>query len=532
VPPAASSEGEGVRAAELIATLSLATDLGTGLPLEHGLRSTLVAMRLADLLGVDRATAVQTFYGCLLCYVGCTTDAEVAADLFRDGALRRHFDPVIFGTPAQTMRGIVLALADVPGSPPRRALHATGRLPRALRGHRSHIAAMCEVASMLSRRLGLTADVADLWPHLTARWDGRSVTADLRGADIPLAMRLVHVARDATLHELLGGTGHAVRVVRQRAGKAFDPAVATAFAEDAAELLRLDDRGAAWDATLAAEPAPRLFLGTDGVDRALAAMGDFADLASPYLVGHAAGVADLAGAAARRLGEDEDGCSVARRSGWVHDLGRVNVSARIWQKPGPLSADEWEQVRLHAYHSERILGRSPVLRGLAAAAGCHHERLDGSGYHRAATAVSLPRPARLLAAADCYHAMTEPRPHRTPLRPARAAAELVRLAASEELDSDAVTAVLEAAGHEGRRVRRPAGLTEREAQVLALLARGLQTKQVGRRLGISAKTADRHVQNAYGKIGVSTRAGAALFAMQHGLVAWGDVPMVPPTRRP
>lgn len=85
--------------------------------------------------------------------------------------------------------------------------------------------------------------------------------------------------------------------------------------------------------------------------------------------------------------------------------------------------------------------------------------------------------------------------------------------------------MLEAAGHRVRRVERPAGLTEREAQVVALIARGMQTKQVGRALGISAKTADRHVQNAYSKIGVSTRAAAALFAMEHGLVAWGELPM-------
>ena len=60
---------------------------------------------------------------------------------------------------------------------------------------------------------------------------------------------------------------------------------------------------------------------------------------------------------------------------------------------------------------------------------------------------------------------------------------------------------------------------------MAMLARGLQTKQVAHALGISVKTADRHVQNAYGKIGVSTRAAATLFAMEHGLVAWGESPI-------
>ena len=131
----------------------------------------------------------------------------------------------------------------------------------------------------------------------------------------------------------------------------------------------------------------------------------------------------------------------------------------------------------------------------------------------------------MLAAADAYHAMTEPRPHREALSPDRAAEALGNEAKAGRLDADAVAAVLEVAGQRVPRVERPAGLTEREAEVVGLLARGLQTKQVARTLGISVKTADRHIQNAYGKIGVSTRAGAALFAMQHGLVEWGELPM-------
>jgi DNA-binding NarL/FixJ family response regulator len=131
----------------------------------------------------------------------------------------------------------------------------------------------------------------------------------------------------------------------------------------------------------------------------------------------------------------------------------------------------------------------------------------------------------VLAAADAYHAMTEPRPYREALPAAEAARRLAAEASAERLDADAVEAVLDAAGQRGPRIERPAGLTEREAEVLGLLARGLLTKEVARALGISAKTADRHVQNAYAKIGVSTRAGAALYAMEHGLTTWGELPM-------
>jgi DNA-binding CsgD family transcriptional regulator len=94
------------------------------------------------------------------------------------------------------------------------------------------------------------------------------------------------------------------------------------------------------------------------------------------------------------------------------------------------------------------------------------------------------------------------------------------------ITADAVTAVVEAAGERVPRLERPAGLTEREAEVLGMLARGLQTKQVARGLGISVKTADSHIQHAYRKVGVSTRAAATLFAMEHGLIASGELPIV------
>jgi HD-GYP domain-containing protein (c-di-GMP phosphodiesterase class II) len=196
-------------------------------------------------------------------------------------------------------------------------------------------------------------------------------------------------------------------------------------------------------------------------------MGNFADLISPYLAGHSAGVAELADAAARRCRIDPAGTTTLRRAALVHDLGRVAIGAQIWQKPGPLNADEWEQVRLHPYHTERVLSRSPFLSALASVAGAHHERLDGSGYHRGAVGSELAFPARLLAAADAYHAMTEPRAHRPAMPPADAAEALAREARAGRLDADAVTAIVEAAGQRAPRLERPAGLTEREAEVVA-----------------------------------------------------------------
>ncbi len=527
-----SESAEQVRTAEVIAALSLATDLSIGVPLEHGLHSTLFAMRLGERLGVDPDTASQTYYACLLFYIGCTAGAEVAAELFGDDdALTTYATPGRFGSRREMMTGLMRALAPPGNPPPVRAVQIARGIPRAAATFKTQVAAQCEVGQMLTDRLGLPPSMQGLFDHLAERWDGKGMPGRVARDDIPLPVRIVHVARDAAFQRMLGGEEFAARVVSERGGGAFDPAIAKALADEAPEILALDADRSAWEETLAREPTPWLILESEAIDEALAAMGDFADLVSRYLVGHSAGVSKLATAAARRCGFEAAGVVTVRRAALVHDVGRVSVPTRIWNKAAPLTPDDWEHVRLHAYQSERVLAHSPFLAALAPVATTHHERLDGTGYHRGMATAALTPAARVLAAADAYHAMTEPRPHREALRQESAAETLGREASAGRLDADAVAAVLEVSGQEVPRIERPAGLTDREAQVVGLLARGLQTKQIARALGISVKTADRHIQNAYGKIGVSTRAAAALFAMQHGLAAWGELPISRTTPR-
>jgi HD-GYP domain-containing protein (c-di-GMP phosphodiesterase class II) len=517
----------GVRAAEVVAALSLATDLATGVPVEHGLHSALIATRLCEVLAVGPETTTQVYYSCLLYYIGCTATARTAAELFGDdNALTTYATPVRFGTPVELLTGMARAIAPPGRFPTVRAVQLARGLPRLARVFPSVVATSCEVAQMLTRRLGLPAAVSTLFAHETDRWDdGKGRSPSARGEAIPLPMRIVQVARDAAYQRLLGGNEYATRIVRSRSGAAFDPDVVGPFTGRAADILDIDTSTSVWAASLAAEPRPHLLLEGEAPDRALAAMGDFADLVSPYLVGHSSGVAALAAAAGSNCGLGAGDVRSLDRAAHVHDLGRVAVPARIWQQSGPLSPDDWERVRLHAYHTERVLQHFPFLAALAPIASFHHERLDGSGYHRGTTATGLAMPTRILAAADAYHAMTEPRPHRAALSPLEAAHALGVQARGGKLDPDAVAAVLAAAGQRVPRVQRPAGLTERESEVVGLLARGLQTKQVARVLRISVKTADSHIQNAYRKMGVRTRAGAAVFAMQHGLAVSGELPM-------
>jgi HD-GYP domain-containing protein (c-di-GMP phosphodiesterase class II) len=514
----ASPERESVRAAEVIAAACLATDLGMGFPFEHGLQATLMAMRLADLLDVDPQTESQTYYTSLLMYSGCTTDLDVATRIF-GGSRTQNLTPRQAGSVIEILAGFIRALPPPDDPPHRRAYEIARRIVPAGRFIKPHIETLCEVAEMMAKRLGLPHEVHNLFVYLTDHWDGKGMLKRAKGEEIPLPLRIAHVARDAAYQRVLGGDDHAVEVIRRRAGHAFDPRIAARFIEEAPEIMAAaDEADSAWESILAAEPRPWLTLEGERIDRALAAMGDFADLVTPHLSGHSNGVADLAETAARVAGFDPAEISLVRRAAFVHDVGRVAIDPRIWQKPAALTVDEREQVRLHPYHTERVVLRSGFLASLAEVACAHHERLDGAGYHRRISAPSLIPAARLLAAADAFHAMCEPRPHRPGHSPEEAAKLLGEEARAGHQDSEMVAAVIEAAGQPRPPVERPAGLTEREAEVVGLIARGRQTKQISRRLGISVKTADRHIQNAYRKIGVSSRAAATLFAMEHGLV--------------
>jgi HD-GYP domain-containing protein (c-di-GMP phosphodiesterase class II) len=227
----------------------------------------------------------------------------------------------------------------------------------------------------------------------------------------------------------------------------------------------------------------------------------------------------LAEATARKLKLSSAEAMSLRQAGLLHDLGRAGVPVSSWNKAEPLSDEERERMRRHPSLTELVLSRSTALGHLGTLAGMHHERLDGSGY-RGMSAASLPVAARILAAADCYQTKLEPRPYREPLAPEAAAGELLRQAHAGKLDSEVVDALLVASGQPPPLAKRPlpAGLSEREAEVLALAVRGLSNRQIADELVVSPKTVGHHLENIYSKIGVSTRVGATLFALQHGLI--------------
>jgi response regulator RpfG family c-di-GMP phosphodiesterase/DNA-binding CsgD family transcriptional regulator len=381
---------------------------------------------------------------------------------------------------------------------------------------------VAEAAARLARRLGASPRVTESLGHSYGRWDGKIFPLLPSGDALSATARLVHLVHVAQMYQQVGGVEVADAVVRQRSGSEFDPELARLWLQNSHQLLSTLSLDSVWDQVLSAEPEPHRHVGPSHLDEVGGALADFVDLASPFTHGHSARVARLAESAALNAGLGADEAATIRRAAQVHDLGMVSVPNRVWIKTGPLNPSEWERVRLHAYHTHRILSLAEPLRVPAAIAGAHHERLDGSGYHRGLSASALPFPARLLAAAEVYQSMGEDRAWRPALKPAEATRQLREDVSARRLDARAVESVLQAAGQPrpaGRSNRTwPAGLTDREVDVLRAITRGQANKQIARELYVSQATVHTHVINLYGKIGVNTRAGATLFAFEHDLI--------------
>jgi HD-GYP domain-containing protein (c-di-GMP phosphodiesterase class II) len=501
-----------VRLAELVAGLSLVVDLGLGQPEEHVLRQTLIALRLGDALNLSEKDRAAVYYVALLAWVGCFSDSHELATWFGDDLAWRaasyEIDPA--GRDAISFLSNRAAAVNPPLA--NSGTGDTGKLKSSAIEH-------CIVTREFAVRVGLGPEVADPLVQLFERWDGWGRPNRLVGEAISLPARIVQFADVVVPFHRAGGAKGAVDMARQRQGTQFDPELVNLFCAQADDILAGIDKPNSWSMVLAAEPGLRVALTDDQLDRALQAIADFTDLKSPYTLGHSRGVAALATEAARILHLPEQEILQVRRAALVQDAGRLGVSNSIWDKPGSLSSSEMERVRLHAYYVERMFQRPSTLATIGTLAAQHHERLDGSGYPRGLAGDALSVAPRILGAADVYHALIQPRPHRSALAPAEAAKELRTEVKEGRLDGDAVNGVLKAGGHRVRKRREwPRGLTPREVEVLGLIARGQSNRDVAQRLQLAEKTVGNHVEHIYTKIGASTRAEASLFAMRHGLL--------------
>jgi HD-GYP domain-containing protein (c-di-GMP phosphodiesterase class II) len=485
----------------------------------HCMRQTVIALRLGGLAGASDIELEATYYLGLMMNVYCHADAAEQAKWFGDDIALKGDGFEMLDMSTARMVSFILRRVGSHGSGVARARRLAAFPVVGYKQVVEFVTTHSTLGSQFAGRIGLGDAVSVAIRQGYEQWDGKGYPNHLRGAQICLPARLVQLASPVEVFSRRRGVEAAVAIARRHRGSQFDPAVVDLFCDRAPELLAGLDQDAGWDAILDAEPELSRRVDGAGLDEVLEAMADLVDLKSPYLAGHSRGVANLAAEAARLSGQHEEDVRTLRRAGFIHDLGRLGVSNAIWDKPGPLTEAESERVRLHPYLTDRMLARVSALGKSRDIASRHHERLDGSGYPRGLTAASLTPADRLLAAADVYHAMTEPRPHRAPLDPDQASGELRAEAIAGRLDGEAVAAVLTAAGHRAPARRAwPGGLTAREVDVLALLARGNSNKQIAQRLVVSPKTAANHVEHIYAKLSVSSRAAATLYATQHGLV--------------
>ena len=472
-----------LRLSEFVATLALAQDNAFGQPLESQLRSCLLATSICEAAGFDEELRETVYWVALLRYVGCTGHAHEVATVFGDEiAIRAQTLVHDAANPAEVMRD-VMAFATAGRSPEERDEIVKMIQETAREWAVYNFSSGCEVADMLVQRLDFGPDVREALRFTFERWNGNGYPAHAQGEAIPLAMRVVHLSHDMEAIGRLFSPDHAIEAARDRRDRTYDPALADLFVEHGRDWLDQLGEIEPWDAVLALEPEPHRVLSGEELDDALTVAADFIDLKSPYMGGHSRRCAELAADAARVLGLDEDAVTAVRRAALVHDFGTTVVPNSIWDKPGPLTRTEFDRVELHPMLTEQMLRRSPALAVLNPVASAHHEKCDGSGYHKRVQADADDLGACVLAATEIYVGLTTERADRPPFSPADAAAELRRLESEGVLEPRASRAVLVAAGHgeprapSGKRQQHPGGLTRREVDVLRLAARGLTTRR-------------------------------------------------------
>ncbi len=507
-----------LRLAEVLGRLSLAFDIANDYPHGKAVRSTVLAVELGARAGCSVEELRDTYWVTLLGYLGGTGFAHEqgligAGD---DRAVRSAMSMFSIDAPFSGALEVLQRIA--PNASPVRRL----KVLASILTDRDHVDqfhhAICDASTQLTEIVGAGPRIMNALEQLCERWDGRGAPRQVRGEAMAMPMRLHQIGHIVEIAHHRNGRAAGTAAVRRRAGRHFDPRLATVFLEQQDPLFSAIEDPQVFERFLRLEPEPVEWADERRIDDLAHALAIFTDLKSPCFMVHSTGVAALAERAAGQLGFSADDTRALRLAGLLHDIGRVSVPNSIWTHPGALDWSAWERVRLHPYYTGRILGPIEALAPIAEIATAAHERLDGSGYPQHRTLQSLSLAARVLAASDMAFAMSEDRPHRPALRPEAIARELVAETAAGRLDGGAVDAVLAVLGVPDR--AEPAtsyGLSERELDVSRLLTHGKSNKEIGAELHISPRTVQVHVARIFDKLGVRSRAGAAIWLIEHGL---------------
>jgi HD-GYP domain-containing protein (c-di-GMP phosphodiesterase class II) len=417
-----------VALSEVLGALSYALDITEGEPPGHAVRTTAIGMRLGEQIGLGEEDRSALFYALLLKDAGCSSNAARISSLFAadDHATKRAMKVADWSRPSSLARYSWQSVT--PGGSPLAKARQLRRLTREDDVTRELIGTRCERGADIARMLELPEPTQAAIRALDEHWDGAGQPLGRRGEEIPLLGRILCLAQTLEVFVRTVGLPGALAMALKRRGRWFDPALVDAL------LSMRDDRRfwgpledpravppvAAW------EPADRVITaGEDRLDRVADAFARVIDAKSPFTARHSSEVARWAVATGGVLGLPADGLRDLHRAGLLHDIGKLAVSSRILDKPGRLEPAEMAAIREHPRYTHQILTRVACLSGIVETAANHHERLDGGGYHRGLAAFDLSRPARILAVADIYEALTADRPYREAM-PRERALEIVR----------------------------------------------------------------------------------------------------------
>lgn len=514
-----------VRRADFLMALAYATDLATGHARDFALRSCVLGIRFADVARLDQDVRRRIYHQALLRYIGCNADTHLLSAHWGDEIeLRRGLRSIDMGNRPEFVELLVRTLKrKFAGMPPDELEEAVKRgLAEGPQVNVAVLSGHCEVAQRIAERIGLPEDIRENLGQIYERWDGKGLPRGLSGNAVKFPVRVVTMAQDAIALNDHHGFAVMKEMIASRAGGGYEPELVDTFLTHADKLLEGLDGPVDRATILALEPEPHATFDEEACEEAFVAIADMIDMRMPFTFGHSRAIASLATAAAKHMGLPVSDIRNVRHAAYTHDLGELTVPVSTWMRAGPLTERETDEARLHPYHGERALASlGGDGKAVASLVQRHHERLDGSGYYRNARGPDLSPAARILAAAEAFQTAREARPFRPAMSDAAAAGHLRVAVKDGKLCPDAVEAVLAAAGQPSRRTSstRLAGLTAREIEVLRLIAGGDTAKEAARKLEIAPKTADNHIQSLYSKIGVTTRAGAALFALEQGLVS-------------
>lgn len=511
--------------AALLCALSFATGLGFGGHMEHGLGCASLGLQLADALTLAEQEREAIFYGALLKDVACTVCSAGIAAFLPDEEQVSLADVILLDPSSLSdMIGWLSRYLRLDAHFPSRITKLLSFLaqcgPLVKETMRSH----CEVAELFARQLGFPDPVQQTLRFQWERWDGKGMAYGLKGANIPKAARILHLAQVLDLMYRLGGPEATCVLAQEKRGSRFDPEGVDAFLAltQQADFWSTFEERSTQEALLARRPATTADRALEGQsERVCEVLGDFIDLKTRETWHHSRTVAEVAGKIGSYLGLDANELCKLRCAALVHDVGKVAVPTAILTKGEARSFSEWEAYRLHPYYTQRILERVKALQDLAPAAAGHHEWMNGQGYHRQLSGIQIPLHGRILAVANTYARLVHQQEGQ---KDPAAVLRKMRSQVGTQFDRvcyDALAASVTGADDLGStplRSRKVGNLTEREVEVLCLLAQGQHTPQIAQTLNISKKTVEHHLAHIYNKIGVTCQTAAVVYAVQQGFV--------------